>query len=143
MAHLFHNQAAVQFPRLWLMEFFCNLSLHAYVATDIPEQLSQLETFPQLVVNGGYAHYQHHTLADLERLYFNVGAQNYGWYQSQWHVAARHVYDLGGVEVLERLWKAFSGSNEALSDEQLIARLNNMVHPRVAQIMTEWPLAGQ
>jgi hypothetical protein len=33
LVHLFHGQRNVQFPRKWLQEFFANLGLHAYVAT--------------------------------------------------------------------------------------------------------------
>ena len=133
LAHLFHDQANVQFPRKWLQEFFANLSLHAYVATQEPVHLPVLETFPRLVVEAGSATFEHHSLADFERLYTGVGPQNYGWYQCRLHVAAKGVYDAGGVAALQRLWQAFP----PISDDQLIQVLDQ-VHPRLEQVFTGW-----
>jgi hypothetical protein len=131
LAHLFHEQANVQFPRKWLQEFFANLSLHAYVATQEPEQLPILETFSRLVVEAGSASFEHHTLADLDRLYTGVGPQNYGWYQCRLHVAAKAVYDAGGVAALQRLWQAFP----PISDDQFIQVLGQ-VHPQLERVFT-------
>jgi hypothetical protein len=103
LAHLFQFQASVQFPRLWLDEFFANLSLHAYVASQQPDLLPVLETFPRLMLQAGAARFQYHSLADFERLYSDVGDANYGWYQCQLEVAAKAVYDSGGVAALQRL----------------------------------------
>jgi hypothetical protein len=139
LGHLFHFQASIAFPRNWLTEFFCNLGLHTYVATKLPQKLTILETFPRLVIAGGYDHLAHHTLADFERLYVDVGPQNYGWYQSQLHIAAKQVFDVGNVDVVRRLWNAFRQSDEMLSDEQLALRLRNEVHPLVERILTMWP----
>lgn len=138
LAHLFHSQAPVHFPRLWLMELFCNVGLHAYVVNIEPEQLPVLETFPQAIVNLGYAHLPYHALADFERLYANMDAQNFGWYQCQLHVASKHIYDNGGVEVLQRFWKAFLLPHNSLSDEQLADWLHQEVHPEVKRVLVEW-----
>jgi hypothetical protein len=133
LAHLFHEQANVQFPRKWLQEFFANLSLHAYVATLEPAQLPVLETFPLMMVEAGSAPFEHHSLADFERLYTGVGPQNYGWYQCQLCVAAKAVYDAAGVASLQRLWQAFP----PIADDQLTQVLGQ-VHPRLQQVFTRW-----
>jgi hypothetical protein len=139
MAHLFHRQAGLDFPRLWLMEFFCNFCLHSYIAAVEPERLPELELFPQVMIAGGHERFTYHTLADLERLYFNVGPDNYGWYQSQLHAAAKRVYEAGGVRALQDLWQTFLRSNDVLTDSQLAARLRDEVHPELARVLTEWP----
>jgi len=139
MAHVFHCQASVHFPRHWLKEFFCNLAMHAYVAVNTPNQLHLLETFPRLVTDSGDAHFLHHTLEDFERLYESFEAQNYIWYECQLLVAAKRVYDAGGIEVLQRLWTTFLGTNAVISDEQLAVCLKNDVHPEVARILSDWP----
>lgn len=133
LAHLFHAQANVQFPRKWLQEFFANLSLHTYVAKQEPGQLSALETFPSMVVEAGSTAYVYHALADFDRLYARVGPQNYGWYQCRLHVAAKAVFDAGGVGALQRLWRAFA----PISDDQLTQILDR-VHPRLGLVFTGW-----
>lgn len=139
LGHLFQFQATCQFPRLWLAELFCNLCLHAYTVALEPERLPALETFPRMVASLGDAGLRYRSLGDFERLYIDVGAQNYGWYQCRFHVAAKHIYKAGGVEALQRLWRAFLQSDEKPSDEQLAARLREDVHPTVAQVLTAWP----
>jgi hypothetical protein len=139
MGHLYHSQASRQFPRLWLMELFCNLSLHAYVVAEEPERLSQLEAFPRMICGMGHSHLQYHTLADFERLYVNVGPQNYGWYQCQLHNAAQRIYNAGGIEALQRLWDVPITFDGESTDEELASQLENEVHPEVAQVLISWP----
>lgn len=139
LGHLFQFQAKCQFPRLWLAELFCNLCLHTYTVAVEPEQLPALETFPRMVASLGVAELRYRSLADFERLYIDVGPQNYGWYQCRFHVAAKHIYEAGGVEALQRLWRAFLQSDEKLSDKQLAALFREDVHPTVEQVLTAWP----
>ena len=138
LAHVFHEQAAIQFPRKWIQEFFANLSLHTYVATQQPAQLPVLEAFPRLIVEADSLHVRYHRLADFERLYMAVGPQNYGWYQCRLHVAAREVFEAGGISVLQDLWGAFSRADMPISNEQLARKLGS-VHPRLEQVFARWP----
>jgi hypothetical protein len=140
LGHLFQFQGKCQFPRLWLAELFCNICLHAYTVAVEPEQLPALETFPRMVSSLGDAGVRYRSLADFEQLYIDVGPQNYGWYQCRFHVAAKHIYEGGGVEALQRLWRAFLQSDEQLSDEQLAVRLREGVHPEVEHVLTLWPV---
>lgn len=140
MSHLFHYQAGFEFPRRWVMELFCNLAMHTYIARKEPDQLTALTTFPQLVVDVGHAHYAHTSLNDFDRLYEVVAPENYGWYQCQLLVASRRIYDAGGEGVLQRLWETFRDEKEPLSDEELAVRLREDVHPEVEHIMRTWPL---
>lgn len=139
LGHLFQFQAKCQFPRLWLAELFCNICLHAYTVIAEPEQLKALETFPQVVANLGVAELRYRSLEDFERLYINVGPQNYGWYQCRFHVAAKRIYEAGGVGALQRLWKLFLQSDEKVSDEQLAACLRADAHPEIENVLTGWP----
>ena len=98
-----------------------------------------METFPRMVASLGVDQLRYQSLADFERLYIDVGPQNYGWYQCRFHVAAKNIYEAGGVEPLQRLWKAFLQSDEKLSDEELATRLREDVHPKVEHVLTTWP----
>lgn len=134
LAHGFHIQGQCDFPRYWLMEFFCNFCLHAYIASIEPEQLPFLETFPQLMTKVDSSRFKYHSLDDFELLYIQVGPENYGWYQTQLHVSAKHVFDTAGIDALKALWQSF-----LMPDSLLLDKLQKQVHPVLANIMTTWP----
>jgi hypothetical protein len=143
IGHLFLDQATCLFdfhlPRRWLVELFCNLGLHAYVAAEEPMQMPNLETFPQTIIAGDSAHLLHQTLDDFERLYADMRPQNFVWYLSQLHIAAKRVYHAGGLESLQSLYQAIAQSQDKLSDEQLALHLRAEVHPEVERVMITWP----
>ena len=116
------------------MEFFCNLGLHTYIAEKEPDALPLLEAFPAAVASVSAEHAQHSDLATFEQLYDRMPPQNYGWYQCRLHVAAKHVYDEGGIRALQKLWKAF-----LVGDAQLSDLLKRKVHPKIAEVASTWP----
>ena len=61
LAYVFHHTGNCIFPHRWLMEFFCNLCLHAYVAEIESEQLPILETFPRLMSKVDPSDFEHRT----------------------------------------------------------------------------------
>jgi hypothetical protein len=143
MGHLYLDQATgkfdFSFPHRWLVELFCNLCLHAYIAAEESQQLPSLETFPNTIVAGGLAHLSYQALDDFERLYADMEPQNFIWYLSQLHLAAQRIYNAGGVETLPRLWKMLVQSSEKSLDKQLALRLRTEVHPEVERVLTKWP----
>jgi len=143
LGHLFIDQTAGAFdfhrPRRWLVELFCNLGLHAYVAAVEPGQMEHLTTFPQAIVALGYAHLSHRQLADFERLYADMAPPNFAWYQSQLHLAAHRIYDAGGLAAVQALFRAIVPSRDNVSDAHLAEQLRDAVHPTVAQVLTTWP----
>ena len=116
------------------MEFFCNLCLHAYVTKIEPEQLPILETFPRLIVNVEADDFEFRTLEDFELHCGHMNPKNYGWYETHFHVAAKRVFKVAGVDALKALWQTF-----LLPDSILIDKLQKQVHPEVANIITSWP----
>lgn len=141
LGHLYHYQTQRLFPRLWLMELFCNLCLHAYVAVWEPEQLLVLETLPQVLVGMDSAQLPYRLLADFERLYADMPPQNFGWFQGQLHVGAKRVYEAGGLEALQRLWQIPSKLDSSTSDEELARALREKVHPELERILVSWPVS--
>lgn len=138
LGHGFHEQAGLTMQRLWMQELFVNIMLHTYIAENEPNQLPALETFPQMVIGAGSAEYKHTSLADFERLYDNMDAKNYGWYQCRLHYAAKLIYDAGGKEVVLKLWNALKNNKEKLTDEQFAELLKTKVHQTVADVMLKW-----
>jgi len=143
MLHLFINQATdtVDFhlPRRWVVELFCNLGLHAYIETEEPTEMEHLTAYPQAIVTLGYKHLTHKTLDDFEQLYAGMEPPNFAWYQCQLHVAARHIYDAGGIESVQTLFRTIVQSKDNVSDEQLAVQLRENVHPNAATVLTMWP----
>lgn len=142
LGHLFVDQAGGVFdfhrPRRWVVEFFCNLCLHAYVAAEEPDQMAILTTFPEAVIALGHAHLSHRRLADFERLYANMEPPNFAWYQCRLHVAAGQLYDAAGMAALLALFQIIVQAPEGLSDEELAGRLRRAVHPVAAAVLTDW-----
>lgn len=142
MAHLAYRQAGLGRPRFWLEEFFCNLFLHTYIATQEPASLPVLETFPEAVVKGTDATKLRYTsLADFERLYGKMEREepiNYGWYQCRLHRAAARVYDAPPPGALARLWQALRGNKATYTDAELAAFLGKKVSPELARLLTGW-----
>jgi hypothetical protein len=139
VGHLFVDQASGQFdfhlPRRWLVELFCNLSLHAYVVSEEPDRLPYLEMFPQAVVAQDRATFLHQAWHDFEVLYAGMEPPNFLWYLSRLHTAAKRTYDAGGVESLQRLYRTLLRSSGNSTDEQLAADLRENVHPEVANVL--------
>lgn len=138
LGHGFHAQAGLKMQRLWMQELFANIMLHTFIAENEPNLLPALETFPEMVVAAGSAEYKHTSLADFERLYDNMDAKNYGWYQCRLHAAAKQIYEAGGAAVLPKLWDALKNTKAELTDEQFSAMLQTKVHPSVADVMLKW-----
>lgn len=88
LAHSFLGGGGVRVPRLWLGEFFCNVSLDAYVVAVEPEVLPSLTRFPLLVSQVPADRMRYRTLRDFERMYDSMPGPNYGWFQCKLHAAS-------------------------------------------------------
>lgn len=143
IGHLFIDQTANAFdfhlPRRWLIELFCNLCLHAYVAQEEPAEIEHLTVFPEAMIALGYRHLEHTNLDDFEQLYAGMEPPNFVWYLSQLHVAAHHIYDAGGIESVKALFRTIVQSKDNISDKQLAVQLQENVQPHAAQVLTTWP----
>jgi hypothetical protein len=81
------------------------------------------------------------TLSDLESRYDEIGEQfpnNYGWYQSRWHMAAGTIYDEAGLTAIRNLWQALQNQKAILDDASFAAFLADKVHQSVADVPLKW-----
>ncbi len=140
LGHAYTAQAALKTHRKWMGELFVNIMLHTYVAEQRPELLPALETFPNMVVDGGVESYKFTSLEDFEKLYetMGMGPKNYGWYQSKLHSAAKDIYNAGGKDILRKLWDALKLHQEEMSDDEFITMLKMEVDPVVANVFLNW-----
>jgi hypothetical protein len=139
LGHLFHEQVPFEFPRLWLMEFFANFCLHAYIIEQAPDLLPMWLTLPERMMALPAERVPHRSLDDFERLYVEVGAENYVWYQFRLVVAIKSIYEAAGVGALRRLYRTFAARGGELTDPQLAKLLEDEVDPAAAQVMRSWP----
>jgi hypothetical protein len=139
LGHLFHEQVPFAFPRLWLMELFANFCVHAYVAEREPDRVPLWTTLPDRITALPANKVRYRSLDDFERLYVGVGPENYCWYQFGLVVAARNIYDAGGTEALQRMYRTFLDHENELTDRHLAKLLKEQVHPTVGRVMETWP----
>ncbi len=141
LAHLYHLQRPVRFPRSWSSELFANMFLHSFIAEREPELLPALTVFPAMVVAAGKDGYAFTTLEQLQANYELIAkehSKNYGWYQCKWHRAAADIYEEGGVAALRDFWDLFSIPHGPMEDAALAELLHDKVHPAVARMITTW-----
>ncbi|MEC5156687.1 hypothetical protein [Chryseobacterium sp. MP_3.2] len=67
-----------------------------------------------------------------------MGPENYGWYQCNFQVAAKDIYNAGEKEVLVKLWIALKNHQEEMTNESFIKMLQKEVHPAVADFYLNW-----
>lgn len=142
LGHAFHIQGGLTMQREWMGELFANIFLHTYIAEKERELLPALTVFPQMLVSSANKKdLQFTTLNELESNYAKISQQypnNYGWYQSRWHMAAATIYDEGKITVFKNLWFALKNQNEILDDKSFETLLADKVHQSVADVQIYW-----
>jgi len=116
LGHAYHEQYSFQFPRLWLAELFANLCNYLCLASCNPESLGALVTFPTFMSQVDSTNFSHKTWKEFEENYSGMDPVNYGWYQSRLKVIAAKLCESLGDEVLTRLWRTFTVSDNELDD---------------------------
>ena len=127
VGHLF-SQGAVHFPRLWLMELFANLCLHAWVENRSTGSLATLLTLPRLGARMASEAWEYRTWDDFERVYSAMPGPNYVWFQFRLQLLAAALYESGGEDTVRRLFDAFR-----LDDDSLARLLRERVDPVLAE----------
>ena len=142
LGHAFHIQGALTMQREWMGELFANIFLHTYIAEKERELLPALTVFPKMVVSStDKEDLKFTTLNDLESNYGKISQQypnNYGWYQSRWHMAAATIYDEGKITAFQNLWFTLKNQKEILDDKSFETLLANKVHQSVADVQINW-----
>ncbi len=142
LGHAFHSQGGLMMQRKWMGELFANILLHSYIAENEKDLLPALTVFPKMVVAATNREtLKYTTLDELESNYDLIGQEfpnNYGWYQSRWHMAAGKIYDEGGIAVFRNLWHALKSQQIPLDNPEFAAMLANEVHQSVADVQLKW-----
>lgn len=102
--------------KLWADEF-----LASYFAICFFEEHKNYPGLPQVGESGYQPKYK--TLADFERLYDKVGAQNYGWYQGQFQNLGYKLYPKFKTELLTKFIDNYSANGKKLDPLVLLQQL--------------------
>jgi hypothetical protein len=135
LGHAFHLQRSYWFPRRWLMELFADLCLYTYVATEEPNHLSALETFPRVMTEMQAGALNVQVLQDFETRYLDMPLETYLWYHGHFFEQAKQIYTAVGVSALQNMWHLFVASNvQDIPDEDIIAMLKR-IQPNIEVIL--------
>jgi hypothetical protein len=122
MGHAFAESYGIRTRTRWFGEFLATYFAWSYLQAARPREASLWSGILQ-----GYrdaVHPSHRTLADFERLYFGVGAQNYVWYQARFQQQVAAVHARYGVGFLRAARRAFPpDAKPPRSLDELTARL--------------------
>ncbi len=110
--------------KLWTDEF-----LASYFAICFFEQNKNYPGLPQVGETGYTPKYR--TLEDFERLYTNVGAENYGWYQAKFQNLGYELYPKFKTRLIKEFIHNASPSGKKLDPQVLLQHL-------APEIMNQW-----
>lgn len=117
LGHIFLKRYNHTFThKLWSDEF-----LASYFAICFFEEHKNYPGLPQVGETGYQPKYK--TLADFERLYSNVGARNYGWYQGRFQELGYKLYPKFKVELLRKFIANYSPGGKKLPPLVLLQQL--------------------
>ncbi len=144
LGHAFEVVGDLRLPTFWLGEIFANLALHAFVATQQPENLTTLEVLSTVGAQSrrlaarmraeGYS-----TLEELETHYTGgerpMDPLNYVWYQYRWQRIAAKVFEADGEDSLVRFWNFFHASDPLPSSYASAAKLAPLLSAEVSRTL--------
>ncbi|MEJ7623289.1 MAG: hypothetical protein WKF34_04805 [Pyrinomonadaceae bacterium] len=122
-------------PNKWLNEFTATYVAYAYLRAKRPKLalLARIFAEHQLAV---MAKQKYSSLEDFEKLYSNVGPENYGWYQSKFIQRAAQVYDTEGLSFIEELRKFPPPGGKTLPVDTVLANLEEVAPGFIAWAKT-------
>jgi hypothetical protein len=151
LGHAFEVLGDLRLPTFWLSEIFVNLSMYAFVATQLPESLQTLEVLPtvgaasrKLAARMRAAGYS--TLEELQAHYTgsdgSMSPLNYVWFQYRWLRLAAKMFEADGEDGLVRFWDCFHATDRVNASEATAASLATLltaeVSPTLGRAVRDW-----
>jgi len=126
LGHAMTRALGIRVPSRWLDEWLATYFAYAFLRERQPLQAHVWDGILQTYLDAVQP--AHTTLADFDRLYFGVGANNYVWYQAQFQRRVAQAYEAHGLALVAVLREVLSaptaeGAPALLSPATLIERL--------------------
>lgn len=131
LGHVFTHQYGIRPDSRWLDELLATYFAYAYLRARRPDLVPLWEGVLQAYVDA--VRPAHRSLADFDRLYFGVGAQNYVWYQAQFQVLVTRVYAARGLDLLRELRGAFAATSSVTPGAPLIVQRLEPLMPGIRE----------
>lgn len=142
LGHTYTNRFGIRVPSRWAGEMLATYFAYAHLRAHEPKQAEVWDGILRAYRDA--VRPKHTTLADFERLYFGVGAQNYIWYQGQFQQMVRRVYEAQGLDFLRAVREAFpAGETGTLTPEETLRRFEKIYPGFEAWAMALAPAAPQ
>ena len=124
LGHLYVAELGITPHNRWFSEMLASYFAYAFIA----ERQPSLATTWQIVsLSDSHTMPKYRSLADFERLYADVGPDNYVWYQDRFSERIFAVFPIQGVDFLRKVKDAFSGqANEKLALDQVLDRVEKI-----------------
>ncbi len=125
LGHTYARGFGIRVPSRWAGEMLATYFAYAYLREHDPSQAEVWDGILRAYRDA--VRPKHTTLADFDRLYFGVGAQNYIWYQGQFQQMVRRVYDAQGLDFLRAVREAFPADEAGpLTPEETLERFEKI-----------------
>ena len=123
LGHLYVGEWGINPHTRWFSELLATYFGYAFMAERLPDLARTWEIVSRS--DGGNTP-QHRSLADFERLYTGVGADNYIWYQGRFSERVFAVFATERFDFLRKVKDAFPRGPEKLAADQLLEQLENI-----------------
>jgi hypothetical protein len=124
LGHIYVDEFGIEPHTSWFSELLATYFAYAFIAERRPDLA---KTWEIVSLSDSQTTPRHRSLADFERLYLEVGAGNYAWYQGRF---SERVFAMPGTDRLEFLRKvkdAFpSQATEKLALEEVLERVETI-----------------
>ncbi|KJD35358.1 hypothetical protein PW52_09635 [Tamlana sedimentorum] len=143
LAHLYHFKEGTKPQRKWLQELFATMSMYSFIKEKANPSYQFMNTYPEFVIQSGDRMAEFKTLKDFEEKYVQkLTPQNYEWFQMQLYRNAKSILDFNKTDILIKLREFLIHTDlsktKALTDSELLTRLEKEVGNEIADILTNW-----
>lgn len=129
LGHLIAEKLEISFypgkPNKWYNEFLASYIAYAYLREKNPALATMINTLTEHYI-GTMPMQRYTSLEDFEKLYSNVGPENYGWYQNKFFQLVVKIYDRKGLNFIKELVSSSFPKKEKTSIESLLQNLEKI-----------------
>jgi hypothetical protein len=124
LGHLYVVELGINPHTRWFSEMLATYFGYAFMAERLPDLARTWEIVSR---SDGGTRPQHRSLADFERLYAGVGADNYIWYQGRFSERVFAIFATEGLDFVRKVKDAFpSEAKDTLAPDQMLERLEKI-----------------
>ena len=125
IGHIVREALGIGRPSNWFNEFFATYLAYSFLRAEKPELAAVWNGMMQLKATA--ARPAHTTLADFEELFFEVGLENYVWYEARFQTRVHEVYEALGLGFISQVADAFPGGEGTVEEQVLLGRLEEIL----------------